>query len=347
MILSRDLEGSSLGDKDLYVSFRQADGSYGSLTNLGSSVNSVGVEGAPYLSADGITLYFGSNHNTYGADDIFVSKRLDDTWLNWSPRINLGPTINSPNWDSYFCIHPSGKYAYMNSSDGIGDGIVRVDLPQDSISRKLLPNPIVIVKGRVLNARTKKPLAVDIQYEDLATNKKIGSAVSEPKNGAYSVVLTAGRSYGFFAEHEGFFPVSDNIDLPSIKTYMVVERDLYLEPIEVGSTIRLNNLFFDTDKSVLRPESASELQRLVTMLTTKPTMSVVIEGHTDDRGSDGHNMQLSQARADAVRSYLEQQGISQGRMKAQGFGKKQPVTKSTVDAERQRNRRVDFRIVAI
>ncbi|MCX6139666.1 MAG: hypothetical protein NTX15_02355, partial [Candidatus Kapabacteria bacterium] len=274
MLLSRNLEGSSLGEKDIYVSFRNADGSFGPLLNLGRNVNSQGNEGGPYLAADGKTLYFNSSHDTYGSDDIFVSKRLDDTWLNWSPRMNLGPTINSPSWDSYFCIHPSGRYAYMNSSDGFNDGILRVDLPQDAETQKLLPEAIMIVKGRVLNARTKEPLAVDIRYEDLETGKKIGNAVSEPKNGAYSVVLTSGHRYGFFAEKLGFFPVSDNIDLPSISSYSVLERDLYLEPIEVGSTIRLNNLFFDTDKSVLRPESANELQRLITMLSSRPTLRV-------------------------------------------------------------------------
>lgn len=344
MLLSRDLEGSTLGEKDLYVSFRNSDGSYGPLTNLGRNVNSPGNEGGPYLAADGKTLYFSSSHDTYGNDDIFVSKRLDDTWLNWSPRMNLGPTINSPSWDSYFCIHPSGKYAYVNSSNGTQDGIMRVDLPQDAASRSLLPEAIVIVKGRVLNAKTKEPLGVDIRYEDLATNTLIGSAVSEPSNGAYSVVLTGGHSYGFFAEKTGFFPVSDNIDLPTINSYQVIERDLYLEPIVVGSVIRLNNLFFDTDKSVLRQESGTELQRLIEMLSSYPNMKISIEGHTDDRGTDAHNNVLSQARADAVLAYLGSKGIPATRLSAKGYGKTRPVVKGTKDADRQKNRRVDFRI---
>lgn len=344
MLLTRDLEGSTLGEKDIYVSFRNADGSYGPLTNLGRNVNSPGNEGGPYLAADGKTLYFNSSYDTYGSDDVFVSKRLDDTWLNWSPRMNLGPTINSPTWDSYFCIHPSGKYAYVNSSDGFTDGIMRVDLPQDAASRSLLPEAIVIVKGRVLNAKTKEPLGVTIRYEDLATNMNIGSAVSEPSNGAYSVVLTGGHSYGFFAEKQGFFPVSDNIDLPTIKTYQVIERDLYLEPIAVGSVIRLNNLFFDTDRSELRQESGTELQRLIAMLGQYPGMKISIEGHTDDRGTDAHNNVLSQARADAVLAYLGSKGIPPSRLSAKGYGKTRPVVKGTKDADRQKNRRVDFRI---
>jgi outer membrane protein OmpA-like peptidoglycan-associated protein len=347
MILTREIEGNTNGQKDLYVSFRQADGSYGPLQNLGPAVNSSANEGSPFLAADGKTLYFSSPYQTYGSDDIYVSKRLDDTWLHWSPRVNMGPYVNTPNWDSYFCIHPSGKYAYMNSSDGINDGIVRISLPRDASSVQLLPEPVVIVKGRVFHARTKAPLAVDIKYEDLTTNTNIGSAVSEPNRGAYSMVLTAGRSYGFYAEKSGFFPVSDNIDLPSIASYQEIERDLYLEPIEVGSTIRLNNLFFDTDKSALRPQSERELRRLIAMLTSVPTMRIVIEGHTDDRGTDAHNKALSQSRADAVMAYLVQQGIAKDRCKAEGFGKSRPLTTSTAAADRQKNRRVDFRIVSM
>lgn len=347
MLLTRDIEGSTKGMKDLYVSFRQADGSYGPLQNLGANVNSPLNEGSPFLAADGKTLYYSTSDVSYGSDDIYVSKRLDDTWLNWSPRVNMGPYVNTPNWDSYFCIHPSGKYAYMNSSDGVNDGIVRISLPRDAKSLALLPDPVVIVKGRVMHARTKAPLAVDIRYEDLTTNKAIGSAVSEPNRGAYSMVLTAGRSYGFFAEKQGFFPVSDNIDLPSIKAYQVIERDLYLEPIEVGSTIRLNNLFFDTDKSALRQQSETELRRLIAMLTSVPTMRIVIEGHTDDRGTEEHNKALSKSRAQAVMAYLLEHGITKERCTAEGFGKSRPLSQSTAAADRQKNRRVDFRIVSM
>jgi outer membrane protein OmpA-like peptidoglycan-associated protein len=347
MIAAREIDGESNGGKDLYVSFRRADGSYGELINLGEAVNTSGQEGAPYLAADGVTLYFNSTETTYGDADIFVTKRLDDTWRNWSPRINLGPTINTPFWDCYFTIHPSGEYAYMNTSYGANDGIFRLTLPQDAASRKLLPEPVVVVRGRVFNASTKQPLGVDIRYEDLGSGKEIGRAVSAPSDGRYSIVLKGGMNYGFFAEKDGFFPVSDNIELTSLKVFAEVERDLYLEPIVAGAVIRLNNLFFDTDKATIRPESGTELDRLAEMLLAKPTMSVAIEGHTDDRGATQHNAALSQARAEAVRTYLTSKGIDAARLTAKGYGKTKPLTKGTSDLDRQRNRRVEFRIVSL
>lgn len=347
VILAREIEGNTTGDKDLYVSFRMADGSYGPLTNLGTNVNTIGSENGPFLAADNRTLYWYSYHDTFGDADIFVSKRLDDTWLNWSPRVNLGPTINTVGWDAYFCIHPSGRYAYMNTSDGYTQGICRVDLPNDAATRALLPDPVVIVKGRVLHAKTKQPLGVEIRYDDLATNKNIGTAVSEPKEGRYSVVLTGGRSYGFYASLDGFFPVSDNIELLDLKQYQVVERDLYLEPIAVGAKIRLNNLFFDTDKSELRPESTAELDRLIALLRTRSTITITIDGHTDDRGTDAHNNKLSTDRAASVMAYLVKSGIAPERLTSKGYGKAKPVAKGTSDAARRQNRRVEFSITSI
>ncbi len=346
-ILARQIEGNTTGEKDLYVSFRQADGSYGPLLNLGTDVNTPGGEHGPFLAADSRTLYWYSDYETFGQSDIFVSKRLDDTWLRWSKRVNLGPTINSSEWDAYFCIHPSGKYAYMNTSDGYNTGICRIDLPSDSASRRLLPDPVVIVKGRVLNAKTKQPLGVDIRYDDLATGANLGTAVSEPVQGRYSIVLTGGKNYGFYAKRDGFFPVSENLELTDLQQYQVIERDLYLEPIEIGSNIRLNNLFFDTDKSDLRPESRTELDRLVDLLNQFPQMSIRIEGHTDDRGSDAHNNTLSKNRAQSVLAYLTSKGVTEGRLKAVGLGESKPKAPNTTDEARQLNRRVEFSITAM
>ncbi len=342
MLLSRNIPDDTRGEKDLYVSFRQTDGSYGKPINLGPNVNSPSNEGMPFIAADGKTLYFGSSHESYGDDDIFVCKRLDDTWTNWSKRVNLGPTINTQGWDGYFTIHPSGRWAYMNSSDGYRSGIVRVDLPTDPVSRTLLPDPVLLVKGKVLNAKTGSPLSVNIQYLDLSTGQRIGTAISEPAQGAYSIVLIGGRSYGFNAELQGYFPISENLNLEELQQYGEVERNLYLVPIEQGSVIRLNNLFFDTDKWDLRKESVEELDRLVDMLTTYPRMVIEISGHTDDRGSEAHNRTLSENRARSVLTYLTSHGISADRLSAIGYGESKPLAKGTSDADRQQNRRVEF-----
>lgn len=337
----------TIGKKDLYVSFLQSDGSYSEPTNLGPVLNSTFHEGMPYLAADNRTLYFGSSRPGYGDDDIWVSKRLDSTWRNWSEPINMGPYVNSNVWDGYFSIHPSGRFAYMNSSDGRRTGIIRLRLPQTKQSAKLLPDPTVLIRGRVIDAKTKRPIATAVEIRDLQTNTDVATARSEPSQGRYSIVLPPGRNYGFFASEQGYYPVSDNVDLRRLTTYREIERDLELWPIEMGATVRLNNVFFDTDRSNIRSESRDELQRLIALLRSRPTMRIEIGGHTDDRGTDEHNIELSEARALSVRRYLESNGIESARLQHKGYGKTRPVAEGRNASALQQNRRVEFTIVGL
>ncbi|MBU3741997.1 MAG: OmpA family protein [Candidatus Kapabacteria bacterium] len=346
VILAGEMD-SSVGKKDLYASFLQDDGTYSTPKNLGATLNSPFNEGMPYLAADNRTLYFGSSRPGYGDDDIWVSKRLDDTWLNWSVPVNMGPYVNTNAWDGYFSIHPSGIYAYMNSSDGVRNGIMRLRLPQTKESAKLLPEPTVLVRGAVTDAKSGQPIATDVIVRDLKTNAKVAVARSEPAKGKYSIILPSGRSYAFFASDEEYYPVSENIDLRTLKTYREIDRNLDLWPIEVGATVRLNNVFFASGKATIDAESRDELQRLIELMRSRPAMRIEIGGHTDDRGTDEQNMKLSQDRADNVMKYLIQNGISSDRLRAAGYGKQRPLTTERTSEALQRNRRVEFTITGL
>lgn len=345
-ILACERDGT-LGDKDLYISFLQPDGAYSEPKNMGAVLNSKFSDGMPHLAADNRTLYFGSTRPGFGECDIWVSKRLDSTWLNWSEPVNLGPTINSNGWNGYLTMHPSGKYAYMNTTGPYQSGIFRLKLPQDPASRRMLPDPTVLVRGRVLNAKTLQPIATTVAIATLPDKKNTAKAASEPAQGRYSIVLPGGESYGFYASEPGYFPVSDNLDLRDLSLYREIERDLLLWPIEVGATIRLNNVFFDTNKSELRSDSREELKRLIALLNERPTMTIELGGHTDDRASDELNNKLSEDRATAVQTYLVSQGIAPNRLKAKGYGKSKPVSQGTTEAARQANRRVEFTIASV
>jgi outer membrane protein OmpA-like peptidoglycan-associated protein len=129
-------------------------------------------------------------------------------------------------------------------------------------------------------------------------------------------------------------------------------NDFNLDPIGVAAvaantTINLNNLFFDFDKAVLRPESFPELDRIVTLMTEKPTMQIEVSGHTDNVGTDQYNMSLSQRRANAVVTYLNQKNMDMGRMTVQFFGESSPVESNDTAAGRKRNRRVEFKILKL
>ncbi|HVK40228.1 MAG TPA: OmpA family protein [Candidatus Kapabacteria bacterium] len=331
------------GDHDLYVSFLHEDGTWSRPLNLGPTVNTLGAEGSPFLAADGVTIYYSSNGLPgYGRSDIYVSRRLDDTWTKWSEPQNLGPAINTPADESYFTVPASGTFAYMNSSH---KSLGKLDIFRIALPEALRPQPVVLVYGTVLNSKTKAPLGADISYHDLRTNAEIGVASSDPTTGAYKIVLPAGRVYSFLAELGGYYAVSDNLDVKGLTGYRELKRDLMLTPVEVGATIRLNNIFFDFAKSELRGESFPELARAIEFLNGNPNVTIEVGGHTDNVGADADNLALSESRARAVLEYLRAQGIDASRLTSRGYGETKPVASNGTDEGRQRNRRVEFTIV--
>lgn len=344
LVLAIQRDDSRGSSRDLYISFKNGKTSYTEPLNLGDVINTSGTEMTPFLASDGKTLYFSSNgHPGYGNNDIFVARRLDDTWVKWSTPENLGPEINSRAWDAYFTIPASGEEAYLVSSNnkaGTGD-IVKIKLAEAS-----KPNPVVLIKGKVLDKKDNTPLEATIHYYEMGNeDKEIGSATSNPVNGNYNIILQAGKKYSFRAAKDNYYAINDFIDISQLKTYIEIEKNLYLAPIEVGQTIRLNNIFFDLDKANLKAESYEELNRLVTFLKENKKIEIEISGHTDNQGSDEYNLKLSQLRAESVLSYLTSKGIDQMRLVAKGFGKSKPVASNEKEEGRAQNRRVEFTIL--
>lgn len=332
----------SYGKTDLYVSFLNEKGVWSAPINLGKSINTAEEELSPFLAADNKTLYFStSGYPGFGNSDMFLSKRLDDTWTNWSEPQNLGPHINSAGWDAYYTITADGKYAYYVSSQGssTAEDIYRVELP-----KIIKPEIVVIVKGKVLNQKTNEPLATDIKYEILPEGIEAGVARSNPVTGDYSIILPAGKLYGFLASTKGFASINENINLDSIKEFKEINRNLYLVPIEKGQTVRINNIFFSYNEHELLPESYSELNRLVKLLIENPSLKIKIGGHTDNIGNDNFNKNLSLKRAESVKNYLLEKNITSDRLSIIGYGRSRPIADNDTEEGRSKNRRVEFLI---
>ncbi|MBC8111195.1 MAG: PD40 domain-containing protein [Verrucomicrobia bacterium] len=333
----------SQGRQDLYVSFRKPNGIWSEPQNLGADINTLGNEFTPFLAADGVTLYFSSNgYPTYGDYDIYMTRRLDDTWKKWSKPQNLGPVINTSGWDAYYTVPASGDFAYFvstNNSFG-GNDIYKVALPNS-----LRPQPVVLVSGKVLNAKTKLPVSAEVVYESFADRKQAGIARSNNVSGDYKITLPAGATYGFLASAKGYIAINENIDLSKISSYKEISKDLYLVPIEAGQTIALNNIFFSQGKFDLLSPSYPELNRVADMMKENPTMLILIEGHTDYVGNPLENMKLSENRVKAVKEYLVKTGIVSKRIETKAFGGTQPLIRSSDENERIRNRRVEFSIL--
>ena len=330
-------------ERDIYVCLKQPGGKWSMPVHTGKILNSAGDEYSPFLSADGRTLYFATNGRPgYGDVDIFMSKRFGDNWNQWTEPVNVGLGINTVGFDAYYTLPASGDYGYMVSNIktiGLAD-IIRFRLPQ-----AVRPDPVVLISGKVLNAKTQKPLPAMIRFDDLKTGKEVGEARVDPRTGDYKIALPAGKNYGYHAAAQGYLSVNENLELGNLTEYSELKKDLLLVPIAIGESIQLKNVFFVQSKSELKPESYPELDRLVKIMKDNPTIEIELSGHTDSYGVPTALQLLSEKRVEEVKAYLINKGIAVKRITGRGYGGSKPISANSNEESRQLNRRVEFKIV--
>ncbi len=204
-----------------------------------------------------------------------------------------------------------------------------------------------------------KQLALAGDLIDKKTNSKITngklSIVQKSTNANFSPATNTGsyhqdiRDFGWYtftASAEGYLNASDSVQVVDEKV-IPVTKNIYMTPIEVGMTVRLKNIYFDFDKTTLKQESFIELNKVVDFLKQNGNVAVEISGHTDSKGSDEYNLNLSQGRSQAVVDYLIGQGIDTARLQAHGYGETKPIDTNDTEVGRSNNRRVEFTILKI
>ncbi len=317
---------------------------FGDLKNLGPVINTPGDENSPFLHHDGKTLYFSSNgHLGMGGMDLFVS-RLDSVG-EWSDPVNMGYPINSSNDEIGLIVTARGDKAYF-STDGQEAGIGAKDIYSFQLPEELRPEPVLYVKGKVYDVETEEVLPAEFELKSLQSGKTIITSRGSSFTGEFLVSLPSGGEYAFKADHPGYLFYSGNFNLsgahPVDKPYHL---DIGLQPIREGASVRLENVFFETDSYTLDPRSKVELQEVVEFLNDNPQVRIMLEGHTDNVGSEAYNLNLSENRARSVYEYLLKQGIEKSRMEYQGFGLSQPIDTNQTEEGRAQNRRTEMRIL--
>jgi len=346
LLISNDRKGDSHGDRDIYVSFLISDSLWTKPLNLGQVINTKGTEAAPFLASDDKTLYFTSDGlNGYGGSDIYMSRRLDNTWAKWSVPENLGPVVNTARDESFFTLNAAADKVYFTSQANDEDD---VDMYVLVLPTFLKPLPVMLMSGRVIDSKTNKEiLGARVFFENLTTGSEVGFARSNAINGNYQIVLPSGSNYGYLAAMEGYISINDHVDLTHLKVYKEYRKDLYLTPIEVGQVIILNNVFFDFDKYELKAESFLELNRVVNLLKANPSMKIEIAANTDNVGTEQYNDKLSIKRAESVQAYLMlKSGVDKSSIVMKHYGESNPAASNTTVKGRQLNRRVEFKILA-
>jgi outer membrane protein OmpA-like peptidoglycan-associated protein len=366
-----DKEGG-LGNRDVWISTMDPKGKWGASTNIGAPINTIYGEEGVFIHPDGKTIYFSSQgHNTMGGYDIFKSEFKNG---KWGEPENLGWPINGPDDDVFFVISANGKHGYYAStkSDGMGEKdiykitflgpekplalsnednlMAMVAQPtKAAVSLKTVDIPtanVTLLKGTVTDKTNGKPVAAQIEIVDNSTATTIATFTANSTTGKYLVTLPSGKNYGIAVSADGYLFHSENFDIPLTASYQEVTKDVQLQPISVGSTIVLRNVFFDFDKSTLKTESYTELDRLVQIMNENPSLKIELGGHTDSKGADDYNQRLSEARAKACVDYLISKGVKADRMTWKGYGETVPIDTNDTDAGRANNRRTEFKIVS-
>ncbi|MCK9339533.1 MAG: OmpA family protein [Bacteroidales bacterium] len=332
-----------VGKMDLWKTEMTDEGVFSVPENLGPTINTEDDDSAPFIHADGRTLYFVSNgHIGMGGRDIFFSTRTD---TGWTKPVNLGYPINSSADEINLLINASGTTAYFSSDKDGGFG--GQDLYYFTLDEQLRPTPVTYMKGRVYDDRTKQPLKATIELVDLKDNKVITSTYSDPVTGEFLACILTGTNVLLNVSHPYYPFYSENFQIEANYT----EIDPYLKDIplrrpEIGETFVLRNVFFDFDQSILKDESFVELDKLVDYLNSNTNIKIELGGHTDNQGSVEYNRILSLERAKAVYNYLINKGISANRLTFEGYGMSKPIATNDTEPGKALNRRTEFKIVS-
>lgn len=335
---------SGLGGSDIWKSVLQADSTWSSPKNLGPIINTRKDEISPFIHPDDKTLYFASEGRAgMGKLDIYLTKKTSEE--DWMEPQNLGYPINTEKDESSLFVNHSGTLALFSSQLG-KDGRGGNDLYYFHLPKEIRPDRVIYVKGKVTDRENKRPLSSLVEVVDLINGNVVHSAETFPNDGNFLISLPAGKSYAFNVSKTGYllysehFQVDTNISIANI-------YHLELEPIKIGSSVILRNIFYESNSYTLEPKSLVELKRLALFLSKNPGMLIEIQGHTDDKGSKALNKELSTNRAKTVYNKLLQLGVDPAQIQYNGLGDLEPIADNSTEEGRSKNRRTQFKIIKL
>lgn len=328
------------GGSDIWMSIK-VKGKWTPAINLGDSINTTGNEMAPFIHADGQSLYYSSDGTIgMGGYDILISRKLPTG--EWTKGKNLGYPINSK--DSDINIFPSidGNKAWISSNREGGNG--GFDIYSFDLNESIKPKKIITLKGIVLDDITNQVLESTIEITDLQSSELLSISNSDIKNGEFLSVLFPEREYAINISRKGYFFYSGTLYIKGSES-SYIQKTFKLIKISKGASADLQNIYFDTDKWGIKGESLPELNKLVALLTQNPDLNILIEGHTDNTGIESHNQLLSEKRAKAVMDFLISKHINPKRLSFKGFGANKPISENSTELGKALNRRTGIRVL--
>lgn len=332
----------AVGGMDLYVClYADSTQSWSEPRNLGATINTLGQEYSPALAPDGKTLYFSSDGlGGFGKHDIFMSKRLDDSWTNWDKPKNLGAVFNSTFPETSFSLSVTGDTLLFYSFDSISrkPGIYWAVLPDS-----LRPEPVVFLRGivKTKNISQTGPTATIRAFQLDFKGKRgecVGTSTVPFYNGKYALTLPIGKKYQLEVSSDGYKTINEFFDAHAEQKFKEVTKNFVLSQ-KLSAKKQIFTIYFEHGKSEISPDEAKKFSDILTYY--KKGVKIQITGHTDDIGSDAVNNLLSTKRAKEIAKVLNGLKIPAHAMKSCGQGSSYPAEVGTSKEARKKNRRVE------
>ncbi len=341
LYFSSDMPGTK-GQSDLWYVDILGDNSYGTPVNLGSEINTEARESFPFISENN-NLYFSSDGRSgLGGYDIYVTPL--DAAGKPGKITSLGAPANSSHDDFGFIINEDERIGYVSSNRGGDNG------SKDDDVYLVTEICAITLKGLVYDNLSKDPLA-GATVSLLDENNQLVSQTTAKNDGTYSFETDCGTKYIVRGVKEGYNPYEKLIETPklsgTVDVPLPLERIGPCAPNDLGCKLNLQPIYFDFDKSYIRPDAAIELAKILAAMKEYPELIIHIESHTDSRGNDAYNEALSERRAQSTLKWLIEKGIDANRLSAKGYGESQLVNQCSngvpcTAEEHQLNRRSMF-----
>ncbi|NRA49011.1 MAG: OmpA family protein [Phaeodactylibacter sp.] len=334
LFFSSNMEGG-YGGFDLYYATLIGEGEYSAPVNMGDVVNTPGDEETPYYREG--TMYFASTgHPGLGGFDHFYS-----TWdgEKWSPVLNMGRGYNTSVDDYGFTLDGEGYFGVLASNRTGGRSAYGRTCCDDIYTVNIARVVVDLVVGTF--TKDKKPLTNTTVYLVPTTNDRMGDPNAQNSGEKSNVVgfdLALETPYMVIGTHPDYYPDTVTLNTVGITESTSLEHRFYLEPkpvpppepefdtISIDEPIVLENILYDFDSDRIRDEAESDLSSVLSILNDYPEMVIELSSHTDNRGDDDYNEDLSQRRAESARRWLVREGIERDRVVAKGYGESQPQT---------------------
>lgn len=332
LFFTSNMEGGE-GGMDIFYATHKGGGVYGDPVSLGPKINTAGEEMTPYYY-DGTLFFSSTGHPGIGGADIFYS-----TWdgSRWSEPKNMGKGYNTNVDDLYFTMYNEGYSGFLTSNRPGGRSAKGRTCCDDMLGFEIPKMYADLVVG--VFSEGKEPImgATVVLTETSDGSETAPESKTNAKGNRFDYGLTLERPYMVVASAEGYFPDTLTFNTVGLKESKTFQNNFFLKPKPVEpefitvveeTPIVMENILYDFDKDLITEQAEIDLQLIYDIMTEYPEMKIELRSHTDARGEDAYNQDLSQRRTESARRWLVRKGIDRARIEAKGYGESVPQTVS-------------------